>query len=447
MKNDFEYLSDKEFEDLKKVFYSQAYEIIENLQDEAINFEEASDPEPLGTALKTIRRYIHTLKGDSNSFGISSVGNLCHRIEDMLSGLNNDSAHKRHEAIELLLDCIDTLNRLLVESESDIDEVQSSSRVSRDKVQSLKNGTDIKEIVGRIERFLKQPENMKSETLKQVQGDGSNGLSCHAELVSASLTEYHELQMQEALKKGLNVYEAEVIFHPMCGEKSVAAFMAAQRLNSMGQIIHSAPDMESSAVEDADRIIFILSSGLSKDEIKRDVFITGITDEIHIRECISHSCENRNPDSLNSSTLTQRSTASVIDAGDTGLDSRFRGNDIREPQTQSYKSEMLRIEASKVDTIMNLVGELIIGRSMIDQIAADIGNNTITTDIAERLLVANSYMERTVSDLQRGAMKMRMVPVNHVFRKFPKIVRELSAEKGKQIKLNIEGERQNLIKA
>ena len=97
-----------------------------------------------------------------------------------------------------------------------------------------------------------------------------------------------------------------------------------------------------------------------------------------------------------------------------------------ELKTQSYKSEMLRIEASKVDTIMNLVGELIIGRSMIDQIAADIENNIITTDTAERLLVANSYMERTVSDLQRGAMKMRMVPVNHVFRKFPKIVRENS---------------------
>ena len=73
-----------------------------------------------------------------------------------------------------------------------------------------------------------------------------------------------------------------------------------------------------------------------------------------------------------------------------------------ELKTQSYKSEMLRIEASKVDTIMNLVGELIIGRSMIDQIAADIENNIITTDTAERLLVANSYMERTVSDLQRG---------------------------------------------
>ena len=72
-----------------------------------------------------------------------------------------------------------------------------------------------------------------------------------------------------------------------------------------------------------------------------------------------------------------------------------------------------------MDRIINLVGELIIGRSMIDQIAKDIENGNLTNDMTARIFTANSYMERTVSTLQKGVMKMRMVPINNVFRRFP----------------------------
>ena len=95
---------------------------------------------------------------------------------------------------------------------------------------------------------------------------------------------------------------------------------------------------------------------------------------------------------------------------------------------------------------MNLTGELIIGRSMIGQMARDMAAGTFAGDAATRLLAAHAHLERTISDLQKSVMKMRMVPVNQVFRKFPKMVRDLSTEKKKQVRLEIVGKETELDK-
>ena len=105
----------------------------------------------------------------------------------------------------------------------------------------------------------------------------------------------------------------------------------------------------------------------------------------------------------------------------------------------------LKIEPERVDRIMNLVGELVIGRSMLSQLTSEV-NNLGTDSIAMRLENLNSSFERTLSDLQRSVMKVRMLPVDLIFRRFPRIVRDLSAEKGKSVGLKIQGENTELDK-
>ena len=91
--------------ELKKVFYSGAYELVEDLQDALLKLEaDLSDND----TLKVVKRYVHTLKGDSNSVGLASVGRLCHRMEDVLS-LVTPGGDESHDAIGLLLSCIDAL--------------------------------------------------------------------------------------------------------------------------------------------------------------------------------------------------------------------------------------------------------------------------------------------------------------------------------------------------
>lgn len=380
MTGNFEHFSSAEFEELRKVFYSQAYEIVENLQESLLKLE--NDIED-ASALKTIKRCVHTLKGDSNSFSLTSIGTLCHSMEDILSLIMDNSQSANHEAVDLLLNCVEIINRLLLESESG------------------SNGTGIEEITEKIETFK----------------TGNYGRpEAHDKAAKTTHTEYQRLQIENSLKNGLNVFNVEIVFDPGCGEKSVGALMAAQRLNSMGEVIQSLPDIESGDFAQAERMNILFSTKLAGEEVERDAFIAGITYELNI------------------SNFKENSGISTAPCSEPGT------------PNSKMKSEMLRIEVSKVDRIINLVGELIIGRSMMDQITKDIENGNLTNDMTARIFTANSYMERTVSDLQKGVMKMRMVPINNVFRRFPKVVRDLSMEKGKKVRLDIRGSETELDK-
>jgi two-component system chemotaxis sensor kinase CheA len=414
MANNFEHLSDNEFKDLKKVFYTQAYEIVDDLQDSVLRLETNSKDD---NTVKAIKRYIHTLKGDSNSFGLTSIGTLCHKIEDVLSSLMDGSGHVEHEAVDLLLSCADTINRLLIESESGDNRVQSSEL----GVIGPEHRTDIKEIMGRIDSSLGQ--NKAKEEGRRTGDDGQGTI------ISRNYTEYQKLQIEDSLKKGLNIFDIEIVFDPMCGDKGVGALMLSRQLGNAGEIIQSVPDIENGDFSGADKIKILLSTKLDCEQIKRHAFITGITSEVNIRDFQSDECRLRNME-LEKSKIRSAS-----------------GGPKSEIQTSSHRSEMLRVEASKVDKIINLIGELIIGRSMIEQLARDIENGIPTVDISERIFAANAYMERTVSDLQKGAMKMRMIPINNVFRRFPKIVRDISLEKGNRVRLDIQGEKTELDKS
>ncbi len=217
------------------------------------------------------------------------------------------------------------------------------------------------------------------------------------------------------------LYNVEIVFHPQCAERGVAALMINSRLETLGQIISSTPDLTGAEVEASEKIMIILRTNKNPEEIRKILSITGITNLINIAHHIASPPPN----------VADKEEHQEVQ------------EDIKGTRLQS---ETLRVEASKVDLLMNLAGELIISRSTIDQIARDAEGGLSAEDIAPRLLSVNSFMERTVSDMQKAIMMMRMVPINHVFRKFPKIVRELSNEKGKQVRLLIQGREVELDK-
>ena len=372
--------SQSEMEELKKVFFAQAHEIVADLQDSLLRFE--ADP---GDAemLKTIKRYVHTLKGDANSVGLSSVGSLCHRMEDVLSSLADGTGDMGHQAVDLLMNSTDHMQKLLTDDEA------GRSRADANM-----------EMLEKIDAFF-------SHAPAQAAVSGIHH------------SEYQNLEIEDAISHGLPVYDLEVVFHPGCRERDIAALMIEQKLNAIGTIINAVPGMNSPVRDGADRMSLVLASSRGIEEIREAAVITGIAQDARITPAITQG-KNRE---------------AHAPSADTG---RVR---------PELKSDLLRIEASRVDKIMNLVGELIIGRSMIDQVSKDIEAGASGGDVQTRLAAINAAFERALTDLQNGVMKMRMVPVNHVFRKFPKIVRDLSLEKGKKIRLEVLGREAELDKS
>jgi two-component system chemotaxis sensor kinase CheA len=369
--------NDQEVAELRKVFYAQAYEIVDELQDAMLKLE--ADPAN-EEVLKTVKRHVHTLKGDSNSIGLVSIGTLCHRMEDVLTSLMNSGGEGEHEAIDILISSVDALYELLTKSEA-------GRELGQDH-----------EIIGRIGRFL------------------GKTAPAPAVAVRPAPSEYQELQIQEALTSGRHVYVIDVGFDPRCEEKSVAALMVVRNLGNAGRIISTVPDPASSDLNEALIMTLIFGTSLEAEAVKREASLAGMTAEVVVREWKERA---------------QRQGSAQPAAA---------------PAVSHSRNEMLRIEASRVDLIMELVGELIIGRSMIEQVAREIASGASPGEVAARLLAVNSSMERTVSDLQKGVMKMRMVPMHQVFRKFPKIVRDLSTDKGKRVRLELIGSETELDK-
>jgi two-component system chemotaxis sensor kinase CheA len=234
---------------------------------------------------------------------------------------------------------------------------------------------------------------------------------CAEEPKEEAYSEYQTIQIEKALNSGMRLYEIGITLHPECSERSVASLMIEQRLQSAGHVLFTTPDLTGGEVEDLHAVKAVIGSDSAVNKIRETLSIAGIVEGVDIRPYI-HKTNDLSPGTRNYSQM---------------------------------KNEILRIEASKVDRIMNLVGELIISRSIIEQITKNSDRGISEEDLA-RLSAVNSFMERTVSDLQKGTMKMRMVPINHVFRKFPKVVRELAAERGKMVRIDIYGRETELDK-
>ncbi len=393
--NEIDQWSEAEQAELKRVFFASAYEIIENLQDALLAFESAGAGDD---ALKVIKRYVHTLKGDSNTLGLTAVGTLCHRMEDVLSSLaGTDSASRDvRGTVDLLLAGVDAIRALISRSEA---------------------GEPITDDAAMLER------------IKQYLAKGHSV----AAPAPSPLSEYEQLQANDAVHEGFRLYDVDIRFHRECGEKGLAARLVIQRLEGMGRVIHTAPPVESDTVDVVEGITVLFASNRDRETIKTETFITGMTGEIIIQEHPEHAdaVVGAPPRAEEVPAAAEAKTGAPSDA----------------PVGSSQTSvEYLRIEASRVDRIMNLVGELIIGRSMVDQVTREMETGTTISDAAARLRSVNSYLERTVSDIQKGVMKMRMVPVHQVFRKFPKMVRDLSLDKKKPVRLEIFGKETELDK-
>lgn len=376
MTDDLGQWSGTEQEELKKMFLAGARELIEDLQEELLKIESGIAGED---SLRTVKRYVHTLKGDSSSVGFTSVANLCHRMEDVLSFVAGDGADRLHDSIGLLLSCVDALRSLL------------------DGGGHGEDNPPAEALMRRIDGFLGK----RAGALPA--GEGS------------VLTEYQQLQAKAAAQEGLGVYAVDAVFHPECGERSVAARMALRRMNGIGRIIHTVPAVESDGIESADRFTAVFATDRSVEEIGRAVLLAGLISDARVREYPG----------------AESKTAALSDS--------FGG-----PHS-AVRAATLRIESSRLDRLMNLVGELIIGRSMVNQVAMEAGGLG-ADETAARLKSVNAYLERTLSDLQKSVMRLRMVPVNQALRKFPRMVRDLALSGGKSVRIDLFGKETELDK-
>ncbi|QQY80715.1 two-component system chemotaxis sensor kinase CheA [Keratinibaculum paraultunense] len=238
------------------------------------------------------------------------------------------------------------------------------------------------------------------------------------------LDEYTLNIIEEAKEKGLNSYKITINLNPQCMLKSARAFIVFNTLEPMGDIIYSNPPVEDIEDEKFDlsfEVIFITKA--NKDEIKKALEGIAEVDNVSI-VLMEHADRNREKESKITKKDTERKSSTSTS------NSKDKKSNIIKREKRIGKT--VRVDIDRLDNLMNLVSELIIIKTRMDDLSESSNK--------ENMIEAIEYLERITTSLHDAVMKVRMVPVERVFNRFPRMVRDLSKELNKEIKLQMLGE-------
>jgi two-component system chemotaxis sensor kinase CheA len=225
-------------------------------------------------------------------------------------------------------------------------------------------------------------------------------------------------------------YRLTLTFNRKCQMHSAGAFLIRQRIEPLARILEASPYHEDSEIERSRNWTLIIESENDLEVLRRAARVVGVSSRVRIEP---YNAPLPETDGRRADGETRR------DAGSSPEEAR------PSPTPSSGPSEQLRMDVGKIDRVMNLVGELVIGRSMVSQALTEL--STADEAAVSRLTTANNFLERTLTELQSVVLKIRMVPVDHVFRRFPRVVRDLSNAGGKEIELEIRGASTELDKS
>ncbi len=353
----------------KEIYAVEAAEHLQSMNDALLSLEK--DPKNIET-INIMFRAAHTLKGMSATMGYSSIAELTHDMENLMDKIRRNETMLDATGINLLFEILDTLEKM-VEAAENSSQYNISSLIDRLSLLSNREGT--------AEPVPEKPEaGEKIGTARTVR--------------------------PEIAKKGCNIFNIKVTLHESCVLKSARSAVVLRNLSEFGEIIETIPPIKDIEDEKFDRIFTVVVS--TKEDAQKL--------ENSVRNTLEISKVDIKPLDTNYALAEKKEDKTC--SGDT---SRAAVKNV----------QSVRVGIERLDSLMNLVGELVINKIRLMQLAAD--HKLI--DLEETLASLN----RLTNDLQEEIMATRMVPIEQIFNRFPRMVRDLAKKEGKEIELVLEG--------
>ena len=341
-----------------------------------------------------IFRVAHTIKGMAATMGFTDIAELTHKMEDVLSKFREGQLNVTQEVVTVLFDCLDTLERMV----SNIEEGADSSIDIEAIIKSLHNISQVKDVAA----------NKEIETLVTLEKD-----NC-----SMELNDYDMSIIKQAQEKDFNAIELSITLSENTLLKSARAFLIVKDLEEIGEIIKSKPSTEDIENEDFElQLDFVLITTSSEDEVKK--LVENISEVRMVKTKLIEF---------------QKIEESAVKPKEVKLEPK----ETSEEKKKSVKKEgnkkshqSVRVDLERIDKLMNMVSELVIYRTRLEQIVVDHKSSDLTETLEQ--------VGRTTTDLQDLVMKIRMLPLDTVFNRFPRMIRDISVELNKEINFVIEG--------
>lgn len=454
---------------LLKDFFEEAFDMLDRLEQNILILDKDRNNTD---AIQEIFRAVHTLKGSAGAVELFDTQKYAHRFEDLLDLIRNNQIKVDDKTIDILLKGIDILKEL------------------------INGASEEKEYSGNIEEEIKNLENFKNLKLS---GAISESLNTKSDKNSISVYvggKYDNLNfdndildsIREGIENGLKTKLVFVKFNAESPMKTVGGVQVYVELKDSGDIIASVPSLQNlEGDEFYQNVIYVIETAEEDESIIKNITLPEITEEIKIEEFILEEYEKF-----------------LIDKKDKALEKAQAQAKIEKDTKHERQSSFLRVESDRIDDMMNQVGELVTNKSSYEQYDDDLtsytkiieyGINDIRKYYKDSVIqilrkleyyvnkkeikdLRNSYLDgfnnklidmvkmeedlketldkfrnsyqlltRVTNDLQETVMKIRMLPIAQTFNRFPRLIRDLSRDLGKEVKLEMSGEETELDKS
>ncbi|MBU9714532.1 chemotaxis protein CheA [Evansella tamaricis] len=374
------------------MFIDESNEHLQAMNDYLLKLERNPTEESF---INEVFRSAHTLKGMAATMGYEDIAHLTHQLENVLDMIRNKTIVVSSELLDIVLSSVEVLERM---------------------VHDIENGGDGK---GEISFIMKELVKMESGTEVASTEEVSTPKK------PFELPNYDDFELtvlSQSIEQGYYAYNIRISLREDCILKAARVFMVFEVLEKLGEVIKAVPSVEQLEEENFDEDFQVTLITREKEETVKGKILT--ISEITFVEV----------DLVDVNNLFQSNHPETPQEGGVELEQRENENDqseVIENKVGKGSGKTIRVNIERLDTLMNLFEELVIDRGRLEQISLEVKSQELTETV--------EHMSRISGDLQNIILNMRMVPIEQVFNRFPRMVRTLAKELNKEVTLEIIG--------
>ena len=413
-----------------EIFIDESSEHIQTLSDCIMTLEQ--EPENKDT-INEIFRAAHSLKGMAGTMGFKRMQHLTHDMENVFQEVRSDKIKVDSSMIDLLFKCLDAID-------SYVENIKASSDEGTDD-----NEVIIKELNDFIAKANGQPVADASESKPQEEQPEkeANAADGAASVKKIELTDAEKKLVDDAIASGLKIYGVTVTVQSDCLLKAARAFLVFRAVEELGQIVVYRPSSQD--IEDEKFELdfsFYVASGESFETIQHAAANVSEIAKVEGGEITEFHVEGEEPAEEPKAVeepAKEEPKAKAAPETKTAETKPAAKTEEKKPAVHAKKpatSRTVRVDIEKLDMLMNQVSELIIAKNSLVSISGSDGNNENAQSFHEQI----EYLERITTNLHESVMKVRMVPIESVTQKYPRMIRDLSRNLNKKMNLVITGE-------
>lgn len=400
-----------------EIFLDESNEHLQTLSDQLIILEKEPDN---SDTINEIFRAAHSLKGMAGTMGYKRMQNLTHDMENVFSEVRNGNMEVNSNLVDVLFQCLDAL-------ETYVDNI----RETQDE------GTDDNEpIIKALNAFIaSEGKGNAAPAAKKEEAPAATASAAPADDKDMPLADFEKNAVNEALKKNLHVYKIKVSVDENCILKAARAFLVFKNLEGHGDIIKSEPSVQD--IED-EKFDFDFSIIVVTEE-KYDNIIALIKNVSEIKDAAGQEITQPFPEEQTEEAKEEKKeTSAVSQTAKPAAAKPAAKKPASTGKTSGSVSHTVRVDIEKLDVLMNLVSELIIAKNGLVSASHVEGDEAaaLNQSFTEQI----EYLERVTTNLHESVMKVRMMPIESVFNRFPRMIRDLNKKLGKKMELYMSGE-------